>query len=365
MRASKLLFLLVLSMSPASVRAQVSAPLRLGVIGLTHSHVHGLLGRKKLGDIEIVGVVETDTALVRRYAERYGMRTDIVYGSVREMLDRAKPTAVAAFGTTFEHLAAVQAAAPRGVHVMVEKPLAVSLDHARQMKALADRYHIVLMVNYETTWYPTLYKAMETLRADSIGPLRKVVVRDGHRGPAKIDGVDPEFLAWLKDPVRNGAGALMDFGCYGANLMTYLMQGTRPTSVTAVTQQLQPSDYPRVDDEATIVVTYPSAQAIIQASWNWPIGRKDLEIYGTRGYVMTDNRSDMRTRVSESAKETSQSLPELAAPRNDPFSFFKALVEGKVTTGAYDPSSLSNNMIVMEILDAAKRSAREGRTIRL
>ena len=91
--------------------------------------------------------------------------------------------------------------------------------------------------------------------------------------------------------MRNGAGALMDFGCYGANLMTYLMQGARPTSVTAVTQQLQPSDYPRVDDEATIVVTYPSAQAIIQASWNWPIGRKDLEIYGTRGYVMTDNRS--------------------------------------------------------------------------
>jgi predicted dehydrogenase len=365
MRASKLLFLLVLLLSPSGVRGQASPPLRLGVIGLTHSHVHGLLGRKKLGDIEIVGVVEADTALVRRYAERYGMRTDIVYRSVKEMLDEAKPTAVAAFGSTDEHLAAVEAAAPRGVHVMVEKPLAVSLEHARRMKALADRYHIVLMVNYETTWYPTLYRAVETLRADSIGPLRKVVVRDGHRGPAKIDGVDPEFLAWLKDPARNGAGALMDFGCYGANLMTYLMQGVRPTSVTAVTQQLQPGDYPRVDDEATIVVTYPLAQAIIQASWNWPIGRKDLEIYGTRGYVMTDNRSDMRTRVSESAKETSQSLPELAAPRNDPFSYFKALVEGKVTAGAYDPSSLANNMLVMEILDAAKRSAREGRTIRL
>jgi hypothetical protein len=81
--------------------------------------------------------------------------------------------------------------------------------------------------------------------------------------------------------------------------------------------------------------------------------------------VMTDNRSDMRTRVSESVKETSQSLPELASPRNDPFSYFKALVQGKVAAGAYDPSSLANNMIVMEILDAAKRSAREGRTIRL
>jgi predicted dehydrogenase len=157
----------------------------------------------------------------------------------------------------------------------------------------------------------------------------------------------------------------MDFGCYGANLMTYLSQGKRPITVTAITQHLQPGDYPKVDDEATIVVTYADAQAIFQASWNWPIGRKDLEVYGTRGYVMTDNRSVMRTRVSEAAKESTQSLPELENPRNDPFSYFKALIEGKIALGTYDPSSLANNMIVMEILDAAKRSAQQGRTIKL
>lgn len=364
MRVSLLLFMLPALLSTPSARAQSSAPMRLGVIGLTHSHVHGLLGRRKQGDIVIVGIVETNQELARRYTQRYGLSMDLVFSSTKDMLDKTKPTAVAAFGSTYEHLAAVQAAAPRGIHVMVEKPLAVSLDHARRMKALADRHKIVLMVNYETTWYPTLYKAVESVRADSIGPLRKVVVRDGHKGPKGIN-VDPEFLEWLTDPVQNGAGALMDFGCYGANLMTYLMQSTRPTSVTAVTQQLQPSVYPKVDDEATIVVTYPDAQAIIQASWNWPIGRKDLELYGTRGYVMTDNRSVMRTRVSEAAKESSQSLPELESPNNDPFSYLKALVEHRITPGAYDPSSLANNMIVMEILDAAKRSAREGRTIRL
>ena len=364
MRASTLLLLLVMFVAPRA-SAQGSAPLRLGVIGLTHSHVHGLLGRKGRGDVVIVGIAEPNRALARRYAERYGLSMDLVFDSANEMLEKTRPTAVAAFGSTFEHLAAVQAAAPRGIHVMVEKPLAVSLDHARKMKALAERHRIVLIVNYETTWYPTLYRAVEIVRADSIGPLRKVVVRDGHRGPAKIGGVDPEFLEWLVDPVRNGAGALMDFGCYGANLMTYLMQGARPTSVTAVTQQLQPNDYPRVDDEATIVVTYPSAQAIIQASWNWPIGRKDLELYGTRGYVMTDDRSVMRTRVSESAAERSETLAERAAPGDDPFSYFKALIEQKVEPGKWEPSSLENNMLVMEILDAARRSARQGRTVGL
>ena len=365
MRASNLLILLPMLISPARTRAQGPPPLRLGIIGLTHSHVHGLLGRKNRGDVVIVGIAEPNRALARRYAERYGLSMNLVFESTTEMLAKTRPAAVAAFGSTFEHLAAVQAAAPRGIHVMVEKPLAVSLDHARKMKALADRHHVVLMVNYETTWYPSLYRAAETVRSDSIGPLRKVVVRDGHRGPAKIDGVDPEFLEWLNDPVRNGAGALMDFGCYGANLMTFLMQGVRPTSVTAVTQQLQPNDYPRVDDEATIVVTYPSAQAIIQASWNWPIGRKDLEVYGTRGYVMTDNRSVVRTRASEAAMESVQSLPKRDAPNDDPFSYFKALVERKVIPGEWDPSSLANNMIVMEILDAARKSAREGRTIEL
>ena len=362
MRAPNLLLLLVMLIAPR-VRAQDPAPLRLGVIGLTHSHVHGLLGRKGKSDVAIVGIAEPNRDLARRYAERYGLSMDIVYATAAEMIEKTRPTAVAAFGSTYEHLAAVQAAAPRGIHVMVEKPLAVSLEHARAMKALADRHGIVLMVNYETTWYPTLYRAVESLRADSIGPLRKVVVRDGHRGPAKINGVDPEFLQWLKDPVRNGAGALMDFGCYGANLMTYLMHGARPASVTAITQQLQPGDYPRVDDEATIVVTYPQAQAIIQASWNWPIGRKDMEVYGTRGHVMTDNRSAIRTRPSESERESMRELPELASPRNDPFAYLKAWIEGRVTPGAYDPSSLANNMMVMEILDAAKRSARERRTI--
>ena len=365
MRASSLLLLLVMLLPAPRARAQGAPPLRLGVVGLTHSHVHGLLGRTQRGDVVIVGIAEPDRALARRYAERYGLSMDIVFASVHEMLEKTRPTAVAAFGSTYEHLAAVQAAAPRGIHVMVEKPLAVSLGHARQMKALADRHRIVLMVNYETTWYPTLYRAAGSVRDGTIGPLRKVVVRDGHRGPAKIRGVDPEFLAWLNDPVQNGGGALMDFGCYGANLMTYLMRGARPTTVTAVTQQLQPADYPRVDDEATIVLTYPDAQAIIQASWNWPIGRKDMELYGTRGYVMTDDRAVIRTRRSEAEPERTETLPERAAPEDDPFSWFKALIERKFAPDGFDPSSLANNMVVMEILDAARRSAREGRTVKL
>jgi len=107
------------------------------------------------------------------------------------------------------------------------------------------------------------------------------------------------------------------------------------------------------------------AQAVIQASWNWPISRKDMEIHGTRGYVMTDNRSQLQVRTLEEAKEATRELPERTAPMNDPFSYFKALIAGEITPVAFDPSSLENNMLVMEMLDAANRSAKARRTIRL
>ena len=63
----------------------------------------------------------------------------------------------------------------------------------------------------------------------------------GTRGRRRFN-VQPEFLAWLTDPVKNGAGALFDFGCYGANLMTWMMGNQRPLAVTAIAQTNKPGD---------------------------------------------------------------------------------------------------------------------------
>ena len=196
------------------------------------------------------------------------------------MLDAVKPEAVVAFGSIYEHMAVVEACAPRHIDVMVEKPLATTLQQALQMEALAKKYNIKLLTDFETSWYPSTVKAYELVNdSNYIGNIKKVVIHDGHQGPKEI-GVNKEFFNWLTDPIQNGGGALMDFGCYGANLMTYLMHGQQPVSVTAVTQHFKPDIYPKVDDEATIIVSYPTAQCIIQASWNWPFGRKDMEVYG-------------------------------------------------------------------------------------
>jgi predicted dehydrogenase len=145
--------------------------------------------------------------------------------------------------------------------------------------------------------------------------------------------------------------------------MTWLMNGDAPTSVTAVTQQIKPEVYPRVDDEATIVLTYPKAQAIIQASWNWPFDRKDMEVYGATGQAITVGRGELRVRRAGESQEKLVSAAALRAPEDDPISYLIAVVTGKVKPSGL--SALDTNVTVTRILEAARDSARTGRVVRL
>ena len=199
-------------------------------------------------------------------------------------------------------------------------------------------------------------------REHAAGEIRKMVAMDGHEGPQEI-GVPPEFFSWLTDPIRNGAGALFDFGCYGANLMTWMLDGQKPLAVTAITSRFKPRIYPKVDDEATILVEYPGAQGIIQASWNWPFNRKDFEVYGEKGYTIAVGGNVLRLRLPHDREEQSRTdLAELPAEERDPVSYLAAVVRGKRKPSGL--SSLENNLVVVEILDAARESARTGKTIR-
>ncbi|MBX2971126.1 MAG: Gfo/Idh/MocA family oxidoreductase [Cyclobacteriaceae bacterium] len=340
----------------------LSEPLRVGVAGLTHTHVHWILGRADRGDIQLVGIAEPNQELALRYLKQHNLPQDLWFASLEEMIAKTMPEAVTAFGSIYDHLQVVQVCAPKGIHVMVEKPLAVSMDHALKMQALAKKHNIHLLTNYETTWYATNHKVKQLAEEGELGKLRKIVVHDGHEGPKEI-GVNKEFLDWLTDPIQNGGGAVTDFGCYGANLITWLAQGRKPTSVTAVLQQLKPDVYPKVDDEATIILEYADMQGIIQASWNWPFSRKDMEVYGSTGYAHSLNRSNMQIRLKGEDAFRIETLAERTAPYDDPFALLEAVVRKKLVLPDYDLSSLENNMIVVEILEAAKESARTGKEV--
>jgi len=336
------------------------APLRAALAGLVHGHASGFFDQfQKRADLQIVGIAEADGQLVEHFEKKYGLAPSLFYSDLEEMLKKSKPQAVLAFTNTYDHRRVVEVCARYGVPVMMEKPLAVSLEDAQAIEKDARAGKIQVLVNYETTWYRSNQAAYDLVHEKAIGEIRKIVVHDGHKGPKEI-GVEQWFLAWLTDPKLNGGGALFDFGCYGADLATWLMDGRRPDSVTAVTQQIKPEVYPRVDDEATIILTYPHAQAIIQASWNWPFDRKDIEVYGQKGYAITVKRDALRVRLPEKEEISTEAKP-LEKKKEDSVSYLRAVLLGDMPVEGQ--SSLETNVIVTEILDAARKSAATGKTV--
>jgi len=352
-----------------------SQPLRVVVAGMVHGHVDGFLaGVVKRKDIEIVGIAEPDRALFEAYAKKYGLEAKLYHADLEEALLATQPQGVLVYTNTFEHRKVVEICAkyPNGVQtavklklkpltVMMEKPLAVRAEDAHAIAEVAAKAKMEVIVNYFTTWEASRWAVYDAVYRGEIGEVRKVVTHDGHRGPREID-VGPEFLGWLTDPKLNGGGALYDFGCYGADFMTWLMKGERPLTVTAVTQQIKPDVYPKVEDEATIVLTYPKAQAILQASWNWPFGRSDVEVYGKTGTVFTRGRDEIEERRAGEKEAKPVTAKPLVEPENDSIAYLRAVVlEGRKPEG---PGSLETNVVVAEILDWARESAKTGKTLR-
>jgi predicted dehydrogenase len=339
-------------------------PLRVAVVGLEHGHVEGFLSA--LGqhpDVQLVGIADADSDLIAKYKRKYSLADSLFFKSEANMIEVRRPDAVLVYTSIAQHRPAIDVAAQYGVSVMVEKPLAVSYEDALHIRDVARKFHIHVLTNYETTWYASNRAAYDQLQNGQLGQLRKLVVHDGHQGPKEI-GVPPEFLNWLTDPAQNGAGALFDFGCYGVDLATWLMHGEMPESVTAVLNHDKPDEYRAVDDDATVILQYAHAQAVIMASWNWPFGRKDMEVYGAKGYVITVESNGLRVRHEYDRSEHGESAPGLPSDQRDSLSYL-----AKVIKGGLDPredlTSLETNVKVMQILDAAKQSARTGQAVRL
>jgi predicted dehydrogenase len=361
--------LLSVNFSSSHAQAQAAAPVRVAIVGLVHGHVQGFLHNlASHPEIALVGISDPDPALRQKYITKTHLSGDLFFATEAEMLKKTHPQAILVYTSIAGHRAAIEEAAPLHIAAMVEKPLATTVEDALAIQALSEKYNVPVLTNYETTWYNSNTAAVKMLEEGKIGDLRKLVVHDGHEGPKEIH-VDPEFFNWLTDPKENGAGAMFDFGCYGVDLATWIMHGELPTTVTAVALQLKPQIYPRVDDDSTIVLTYPHAQAILQGSWNWPFARKDMEVYGATGYVDTLYEdaapgAKLRIRLPGEKAEHVETAPALTAPQNDSLNYLAAVLGGSLKP-QHDLTSLDTNVAVVRILDAARRSAQTGKTIYL
>jgi len=362
--STKLLLLTALCLPVTSASAQSNQPVRVVIVGLEHGHVDGFLQAfPRQNDATLVGIVDPDPALRDKAEKNFHLDHTLFFSTLDQAIATTHPQALLVYTSIAEHRKVIEAAAAHNLDVMVEKPLTLSLDDALAIRKVAREHHIQVLVNYETTWYSSNHAVLDMAANGTLGDIRKVIVRDGHQGPKEI-GVQPEFLHWLTDPALNGAGALYDFGCYGADLMTVLMHGDAPISVTAVAQTDKPSTYPHVDDDATIILRYPHAQAILLPSWNWTFSVKDMEVYGTKAEAVAVDPTHIKSRTTQSESNEDTTATPLTPPNNTWLHYLVAVVR-KQLDPQHDLNSLDTNITVIQILDAARHSAAEGKTITL
>ena len=338
--------------------------IRIAIVGLDHDHVWGLL--KDIANepqANLVAIAEANPALVKKAKSQLAAGVSF-YSDYGPMLDEAKPEAVFVTTENDRHLAILRECAKRHIHFSTEKPMATNAADAREMERLADRAGIKLMVNYWNAWVAPSYELFQRVKSGEIGPVQRIIVQYGHQGPKEI-GISKEFGDWLYDPAKNGGGAIMDFGCYGAEWALWLKG--RPSRVYATTRKLKTDQHNQVDDDATIVLDYPDATVSIEPSWDWPYGMDRVYVFGTKGsFLARRDALFVRGRSvdpSGSVDGGRMVLEPLSHETSNPISYFIDRIRGNKPIE--DPLSARLNVQVMEILDAARDSARTGRAVEM
>ncbi|PYV51630.1 MAG: oxidoreductase [Acidobacteria bacterium] len=347
---------------PTASSAQ-SATTRIAVIGLDHDHVWGLL--KDIANepqAELLAIADPRPDLVDKAKSQVPTSVRF-YSDYVQMLDDAKPEAVFVTTENDHHLALLRECAKRHIHFSTEKPMATNAADAREMERLADRAGIKLMVNYWNAWVAPSHDLFHRVKAGDIGPVQRIIVQYGHQGPKEI-GISKEFGDWLYDPAKNGGGAIMDFGCYGAEWALWLKG--RPSRVYATTRKLKTEQHNQVDDDATIVLDYPDATVTIEPSWDWPYGMDRVYVFGTKASLLATHndllfRSGGQSPVGMDGE--SVRLGPIVRDTSNPISYLIERIRNDKPIE--DPLSARLNVQVMEILDAARESAGTGRAIEL
>jgi scyllo-inositol 2-dehydrogenase (NADP+) len=341
------------------------AKVRLAIVGLDHDHVWGLLTDiSKEPDAELVAIADAHPELVERAKTRAPASVKF-YSDYVKMLDEAKPDAVIVTTANDKHLEILRECAKRHINFSVEKPMATNAADAREMARLAKEAGIKLMVNYWNAWVAPTHEIFHRVYRGDLGPVQKIIVEYGHQGPKEI-GVSKYFADWLYDPVKNGGGAIMDFGCYGAEWALWLKG--RPSRVYAYTLKLKTDQHNAVDDDAVILLEYPDATAVLLPSWDWPYSKGQVQVFGPKGSLLgTDSQLLFRPAGSDAKAQGLDGKPLELKPlehhMSNPISYLVYCIRNNKPIEP--PLSPELNVQVVEILDAAREAVREGRPVEL
>lgn len=330
---------------------------RIGVIGLVHDHIWGVLNSfAEDSRAEIVAAADPNPPLLEKVSALF--RVERTYSDYKQMLQAEKLDVALVYTDNTSGADAVEAAARAGVHCVVEKPMAATLEQADRMLIAAKENNIKLMVNWPTAWSKIYQHALTLARSGAIGELFKVRYRSGHQGPKEI-GCDRYFYEWLYDKSRNGAGALMDYCCYGADFAAYLLG--RPNAVTGIAGRFV-KDYITVEDNAILLAKYDHGIAICEASWTTYGFGYELMINGTTGTIKADP-DELVLATKDDPVGTVVDVPDLPVGQRTPAeSFLNCLEKDLPVEGLCSPEV---SRLAQEILEAGLIAVEAGTTVPL
>jgi len=338
----------------------MTTPLRIAVLGMAHDHLWDNLPHLAACDqADLVAGADANPRLRDLFCERSGCAT--VHEGYAELLEAHAPDAVYAYGATAEHADVVEICAERGIHVLVEKPMAATLEQADRMLAAAQQAGVRLMVNWPTAWRPAWRRALALVRGGDLGHLWQITWRGGHSGPELL-GCSPEFCQFLFDKDLNGSGAFTDYGGYGASLCVLLMGGS-PHSVTAMAGRLVKTQFP-VEDNGVMLLRYPQAICRLEMTWSEAVPHQpphDAVLYGTEGTAVIGEQVTLHTR-SEPGGRVLDCPPLSAGQANASECFAACIRAGRDPEGQTDPQVAR---AAQEIVEAGLRAASVGMEISL
>ena len=341
-------------------------PYKLAVAGLVHPHVWGHLQEILDGkEAKLVGIADSAPEFLAE-AKKRGAADALLFSDYREMIEKTKPDIVWSFTENNRHLEIVQFCAPRKIQVMFEKPLATKYVDALQIQQLAQKHGVQVMVNYQMAWWPANHAAKAVADSGALGQVwrRRGIV--GFGGPSS-KGLGKYSFDAFTDPERNGGGALGDFQCYGALWSLWYMG--RPEKVYCQLNHFRPELWPKVDDNFTLILSYPKGVGLFEGSWNLPRLFQDLEVVGLEGSVTLTYGGPAAPQKVQLQKGRNKwqveevPLEPLPPERAAPIAYLvHALKAGKPVEGQV---GLEMNVGVVEILEAARLSAASGQAIPL
>lgn len=350
------------------------------VAGINFDHFHmGDLLRMAMEHprAELVGISDEQPGRMEEAIGRLGIPRSRSFADYRQCLERTKPDIVILCPAASKHGDWVRRVAPWGAHVMVEKPFAASLREADAMIAAMPRGR-TLMINWPLQWSASHRKAYELVEAGAVGEVLNVWHFGGNRGPlwhgadkvqktaAQVAREKPR--SWFYSKARGG-GSLLDYLGYGTTLGTWYQGGRRPIEVTAAVDQPKGLE---VDEHSVVVARYAHGLSKFETRWGtftdpWtiqPQPRCGFVIAGTEGTIGSYDYDPFVTVQSRRKPRPHRvAAPAVRAPNQNPVQYFiHCLDEGRPPEG---PVSIRISRIGQEIVDAAVRSARMKRAVKL